>query len=174
MLRVLLALTATTLVVAVGAPAAGAATVLTCPGTETSTFSPPLTDTPTPTSITISHHYGPCVNAADPLELRTGTASVTIPSGAATCTSLLFTTHMSRVIHWSTGTTSTFELTANASFLPGGVIQIVEDGSITAGEFAGDTVLSTVTVAAPNFLVDCAGAGVSQFTGVATMTIADV
>lgn len=155
------------------APAAGAATALTCPGTETSTFSPPLTNTTKPTSISIGHSYGPCVNATNPLELRSGTASVTIPPVPLSCTSLLFSGPGSRVIHWSTGTTSTFSFTATMSFLAGGAIQVTEEGSITAGEFFGDTALSTVTVASSNFLA-CGGAGVSQFVGVVTMTIADV
>jgi hypothetical protein len=173
MLRVLLAAAAATLVVAVSAPAAGAATVLTCPGTETSTFSPPLTNTPKPTSISINHSYGPCINATNPLELRTGTASVTIPPVPISCTSLLFSGPGSRVIHWSTGTTSTFSFTATTTFLLGGAIQVTQEGSITAGELFGDTAASTVTVANPGFLA-CGGAGVSQFVGVATMTIADV
>lgn len=167
----LLALAAAALVAPLAASSAGATTLLTCPGSQSATFSPALTNTPVLSSIAVSGSFGPCVNAADPLELRTGTITADVPAAERSCTSLLQTTPGYRSISWSTGTTSRFDYTASASFVAGGAIQVVQDGTITSGEFAGKSAIGTVTLLSPGLLA-CSGAGVSQFGGPATLTIA--
>lgn len=154
------------------APSASATTLLTCPAAETAGYSPALTNTPQATTITSSSALGPCVNAAAPLELRTGTAGGTFGPLTRSCTDLLDSGGpVSRTIAWSTGTTSTFTYDVASSFIAGGAIQVVQDGTITAGEFSGKAAVSTITVASPG-LAACSGAGVASFSGVGTLTIA--
>jgi hypothetical protein len=123
-------------------------------------------------TITGNHSFGPCVNLNNPLELRTGTASGTSSPVTRSCTDLLNSGGPTiRVIHWSTGTTSTFSYFVNSSIIAGGAIEIVETGSITAGEFAGNTAIADYVIANPD-LTACGGAGVSQFIGSGVFTIA--
>jgi hypothetical protein len=154
----------------VAAPTAGATTLLTCPGSNTTTYTPGLTNTPTPVAVSTSSSFGPCVNAATLLELRTGSAVASLAPQERSCTDLLSPNQGTRTFSWSTGTTSTFTFDASSSYVAGGAIQIVLTGTITAGEFTGKSAVGTVTNANLD-LTACDGSGITQANGLATFTI---
>lgn len=156
---------------AVAAPSAGAASLLTCGASQTATFSPALKTTPQSVAVAVQSQYGPCVNAAHPLELRTGTASAAFPPATLSCDGLLVASPGQRTITWSTGATSTFTFTAVGNTIAGGVLQVTQTGTITAGEFSGSTAVGVLLLAA-GALDACDTTGVSSLTGPGTLTIA--
>ena len=163
-------------VAAAGVLAAGvaspahAATLLTCAGAQSVTYSPGLTNAPQPVALHVENTFQPCLNLTHPLELRTGTASTNLPAVSRTCSSVLEARPGTRVIHWSTGTTSTFTFIAEATSLAGGAVQVVQQGSITAGEFQGATAIGVVVLASTEF-ANCATTGVTSQGGAMTLTL---
>jgi hypothetical protein len=87
------------------------------------------------------------------------------------CTTLLTSVAGSRVIHWSTGTTSTFSYITTIDDVEGALFTATEVGSITAGEFAGHTALGTVTMTDGAF-ANCGTTGVPSTGGPVTLEIA--
>jgi hypothetical protein len=155
---------------AVAAPTAGAALVV-CGGSEVATYSPGLTSTPAPTTVTTRTTYQPCVDALGLPLTRTAVASSTIGPVTRSCSDLLSPASGVRVIRWSTGSTSTFTFNATVATLAGGVIQILQQGSITDGDYRGSTAVGVVLIAQTD-LDACTTTGVSSLGGPATLTIA--
>jgi hypothetical protein len=156
---------------AASAPSASAVDLLTCGGSETASFSPAIRDAPQPVATEVRTVYQPCVNALRPLELRSGAASASVPATPRQCTDLLASGAGSRTIAWSTGTTSTFTFTSAANNVGGNVLEVIEQGTITAGEFRGSTAVSVIAIATRQLLA-CSTTGLSSLSGVATFTIA--
>lgn len=166
------------IVVAVGALAGGfapaaahATTLLTCTGTESVVFTPALTNTTQNVTLHLGSSYGPCVNATNPLELRTGTVSTTIPLVPRSCSDLLSgPSTTTRVIHWSTGTTSTWTFTITTEEVAAGVYVSTRTGTITAGQFQGATAIGAAAHAS-GALLACSTTGLTNDGGVASLTI---
>lgn len=156
---------------AVTTPSADAVSLLTCGASQTATFSPSLKTTPQSVAVAVQTQYGPCVNAANLLELRTGTAHAAFPPATLSCDGLLVASPGQRTITWSTGGTSTFSFTAIGNTIAGGVLQVTQTGSITAGEFSGSTAVGVLLLAAGT-LDACDTTGVSSLAGPGTLTIA--
>ncbi len=159
--------------IAVGAFASSAQAldVVTCGGSEVTSFSPALTERPQSVLASTTTLYQPCVNVLRPLELRTGVASGTVGPTVRTCDDLLTARTGQRTVRWSTGTTSTFSFISTVTALRGGVLQVVQQGSITAGEFSGDTAVGVVLLTQSD-LDACATTGVASLGGTVTLTIA--
>jgi hypothetical protein len=157
--------------VTAAAPSAGATSLLACTASQTATFSPPLKTTLQSVAVAVQTTYGLCVNAQRPLEFRTGTASAEFPPATLGCDGLLVSTPGVRTITWSTGGTSTFSFTAIGNTILGGVLQVTQTGTITAGEFSGSTAVGVLLLAA-GALDPCDTTGVSSLSGPGTFTIA--
>lgn len=152
------------------APGAHALTLLTCGGSSTTTYSPGLTDTPGPVTINGNTIYGPCLNATDPLELRTGQSTQSALNPTASCTGLLTGRSGTRSIAWGNGQSSTYSYNQNTTTLAGGAVVIAQQGTITSGEFTGDSVLIEATLAS-GALADCSTTGVTSTNGAVELTI---
>jgi len=164
------AVVATLVAVAAGTaaqPAHGA--LLACEGAESATYSPPLTNTPTPTRLTVATDYSTCVNALNLLERRTGTVSFS-GNPVASCGDLLANGSGRRVVSWSTGGSSTFEYTYLSNTLPDGTLQVLQTGRIVAGEFSGSIAAGVVLLPGLQLGV-CNGAGIDATDGVVTLRI---
>jgi hypothetical protein len=154
---------------AVSAREARAVSLVRCVGTESLAYSPGITDTPAPTTVTITDVLSPCVSV---LPLWTGSATVsrTIPSPSHSCTSLLRSVSTSKTYSWSDATTSTFTFNTIVDRVRGQLV-ISEIGAITAGRYRGSTGLGTIV--APGDLTACStSTGLTRVTGVYTLDIA--
>lgn len=139
--------------VATGSPA-GAAGVLdatcTTPSSATTTFSPPLSNTPQPVTITTTVLYSPCISTAP--GLTSGSRS-SVVARTTQCSDLLASGSLTFTVNWNTGQTST--LHTNFTSTSVGVARVVtHTGQVNSGLFAGDNVIQTLT--SPSLdLVNC-------------------
>jgi len=149
------------------ARAHAAATDLTCAGTESVTFSPGLLLTPQQVTLHTNRQWGPCVSSD---------AAVTSGFDAETfvntisCLSLATAGTGTLTFTWSNGRTSTFMFNKSVSH-PIGQTVVTYTGTIVAGEFAGDSVLETITGAALNLTACLAPPGITSTFGIAVLEI---
>jgi len=131
--------------VATTTPAMAGALDVTClpPSSQTATFSPPLTLTPGPATVTASTQYGPCTSATVP-GLTSGARNATIPYPSVSCLDLLNSAPLSFTITWNTGQQSTISGSTTVTTVGAGLVVTIT-GSVTAGLFAGDSVVQTIT-----------------------------
>lgn len=158
----------TAFTLAASAPGAGAVSVVRCTGTSSVTYSPGLTDTPTPTTAALDDALGPCASA---LPLWTGSATVsrTIPLGEASCLDLLGSASSTKVLNWSDATSSAFTFNAIANSIRGQIV-VNEIGTISAGRYRSSTALGTIV--RPADLTACSTpAGLTRVTGIYTLDI---
>lgn len=174
--RSLLAVLATTLlaIAAIVIPVSAASalpTLVTCTGTENDTASPGITNTSSPQTVTAQASYPVCVHVVGGLTVSTMTASNpgTVYTFDASCTELLVTGPTGETIHWSNGQTSTFSTTATVNSVSG-VLTYTQVGTVTAGLYAGASVVQTFVFPALSPTA-CAGAGVTSYSGSASFVI---
>jgi hypothetical protein len=161
---------------AFASPTAGAAhagvQALSCTGGEHATYAPALTNTSRNTTITVSDALGTaaspgvCVDIGN--SITSGTASATV-TRTASCDELGAPESGTRVFSWNGGGTSTFGYTREV-IRADATTQIVFTGTITAGVFAGDTAVLTLTVA-NTALAACAGAGLATIDYLAAFVV---
>ncbi|MFI2783557.1 hypothetical protein [Streptomyces sp. ALB3] len=133
------------------APASAAPTGLldiTCtpPSSNSTTFSPPLTNTPALVTRTGSAQFGPCVSLSRP-DVTSGSSSRPPTSLLLDCSDLLTASSTTTTITWNTGETSTLSLNSTATII-GAALITTATGTVTAGLFQGDTVVRTTVAPA--------------------------
>lgn len=121
------------------AVAAGAATqahaglldaTCTTPSSQTATYSPPLTDTSQPVTVTHTGTYGPCVSLSEP-GLTSGTVNQTVDVPGYSCNDLLSSGPNDFTIDWNTGKAST--ITGEADYSEeDGVLTVTTTGTVTS------------------------------------------
>lgn len=155
---------------ALAASDAHAVNLLTCPaGNSTNTWSPALTNTPTPVATSYSVNLGTCVGVS-PLT-RTGGSSGSSSPTPRSCTDLLVSrTGITTTISWSTGTTSTITADTNATYLTGGILETTLIGTVTSGEFTGGHVVYVLEEVGADPLT-CGTTGVTSSSGPLTLAI---
>ncbi|WP_299538911.1 hypothetical protein [uncultured Streptomyces sp.] len=127
------------------------------PSSASVTYNPPLTNTPQVSSASLNWQLGPCVSTSVPA-LTSGTHSAVNPPRTRTCLELLNTAAETRTITWNTGATSTLSLNRTTT-VAGAVLVVTFTGTVTAGLFAGDTVVATQTGPATDILLCTLGLG---------------
>jgi hypothetical protein len=153
------------------APGAQAVTLFTCGGSSVTSFSPNLTNTAQTVTFSSRWVLGPCLNVLHPLELRSGsTTAVPHAVPGASCTTLDQGSSGTKTINWSTGGSSTFSYNQTASSVAGVGRVIVQQGTITSGDFNGDAILTEEVLASGEFL-NCGTTGVSGSDGAVEVTI---
>ncbi|MEU4742645.1 hypothetical protein AB0G02_19580 [Actinosynnema sp. NPDC023658] len=134
------------------APASAGIVDVSCgpPSSQTNTYSPPLTATPQTVVVNSSARYT-CVSAGVPA-LTSGTRTVEVSSPGRSCLDLLTGFPVTLTITWNTGQTST--LSGSSTVATAGATHVVTmTGTVTAGLFAGDAVVSTaISPSAPILL----------------------
>ncbi|GHD53509.1 hypothetical protein [Streptomyces galbus] len=162
--------------VLLASPASAAGVLdVTCtpPSSATSTYSPPLTNTPQPSSSTVSFQFGPCVSLSQPA-LTSGTYTRTNPARPRSCLDLLSSSSGTFTITWNTGQTSTLSVNVTTT-IAGAALVVTQTGTVTSGLFTGDTVVITQTGPADDVLLCTAGLGtVSSIYGLVTLEITSV
>lgn len=153
---------------AVLAPPAGAAIrQLSCVGTQSTTFSPGLTNTPATTTVGYRAIFAPCISLTDPT-VTAGTYGGSFVR-VSSCTSLLSSPAGRRTLNWTNGRSSVFEFTSTATYAAGQLITTLT-GAITSGAFAGSTAIQTLTAVADP--TQCANpGGVSSLFGVVQLQV---
>jgi hypothetical protein len=170
-LRVLLLAIAAAALAAVAAPGAQATTLFTCGGSTVARYSPALTNTPQTVTFSGSWVLGPCLNVLNPLELRTGSAtSAPHAVSGASCDNLDNGSSGTKTIRWSTGTTTTYTYNQTASSVAGVGRVIVQQGTVTSGDFNGDAILLEEVLASGQFTA-CGSTGIDSADGAVEITV---
>ncbi len=160
------------LVVAVGSLMVGSGTAQaltveqSCVGTEVTSYSPPLTFTTRPVTITVNGIFTSCTNPNAPTgfysETFTINASCLVPLDAASPT---------RILVWGNPAAepSTFHYNVTATEV-GGQLIVTSTGAITHGTFAPASAEQIVTLVTPNIL-QCLSTGIATVTGPTSLII---
>jgi hypothetical protein len=142
-------------------------TDVTCAGTESGVISPGLLLTPRTVTVTSTKIFSPCVST-DP-SLTAGLSSSTV-TGIRSCLNLDSAHSGVAELVWNNGQASTFAYNATASN-PAGQAVVTFTGTITFGEFTGDTAVMVITSATLNVLACLAPPGVTSTSGIVTLDI---
>ncbi|MFD8276200.1 hypothetical protein [Streptomyces flaveolus] len=156
--------------VLVGAHPAAAATLVTCAGTQTISYSPGLTNSPRTVTVQGTNNLGPCV--APNTTITAGTISFG-STGSYSCQGLLSSTSEVNVVQWSDNTTSTLQVTRTVTKVNGQLVNTFT-GSVTAGTFQGASVVWTITNVNLALLACETEAGLTSLTGVDVFTLVSV
>ncbi|RZU49458.1 hypothetical protein EV385_1208 [Krasilnikovia cinnamomea] len=148
-------------------PASAVQQDVTCVGTATETFTPGLTYTPQTITYTTNLIYSPCTSSDATLTSAVSGSTSTVPNSS--CNMLPFAGSGSFVLTWNNGNTSTFTFNAVSTIVAGQVV-LTRTGTITAGQFQGDTAIRVVTYPTVNPL-DCLTTGVTSQFGAVTLSI---
>ncbi|MFV2116804.1 hypothetical protein ACFHW0_31395 [Micromonospora sp. LOL_025] len=148
-------------------PANATPTLVACsPGTETTTFDPPLTLITQQTDVHVDGTLGPCVSTTNP---NINGATFTIDGeGPASC--LLANFNSTYVANWNDGPDSVITYYTNVNLKPAGVTVFVSYGEVVSGQFQGAQVVRT-TVEATIDVLKCATTGVPASSGPTTLTL---
>jgi hypothetical protein len=157
-------------VLGAAAPGAHAVTAFTCGGSDTVGYSPAITNTPATVTFNVLWVLGPCLNVLHPLELRTGSSPSTHAVPGAACTNLHNGSSGTRTINWSNGHSTTYTYNQTASDVAGLGKVIVQQGTITSGDFDGDAIIVEQVLEATQFL-SCGTTGVTSAVGTVEVTI---
>lgn len=175
--RNIAALSATTTIILAALTFPGAASaqasvnLVTCPlGSQTTTYAPGLKlASPAPNvSLKSAGNLGPCVA----LDLQHTSASYTF-NGTGQLNCLGGNSAGIGKIDWTDpGTTpSTYSYTAGISLRPDGVTVLVFTGTITSGDYTGQSLLSTVVLASTDLTACLSPSGLTSVSGPFTLSI---
>lgn len=143
------------------------------PSSNTSVYTPPLTNTPQTVGTTPTIQLGPCVSPSTP-GITSGTSVYTGPPKTRTCLALLTAGTATKVVTWNTGATSTLSTNYTVT-VAAAVVVVTYTGTVTSGLFAGDTVVMTHTGPATDITLCTLGLGtVPSLFGVVTLEITSV
>lgn len=150
------------------APAQAVPVVVTCTGTQTTTFSPGLTNTPQTVVRAGQNIHSPCISTQLPFTMS-GLVTFTSTS-TLSCTSLTTANTGTDIIAWSTGRTSTFDYNRTVT-TAGGQTVVTLTGSITAGDFTGAAAVETIVSPALDLSACATPQGITSTYGVSELTI---
>ncbi len=146
-----------------------------CTGTETATFTPGLTNTPTMTQVSTDTNLSSCVHLLVPPLLMPATSSSN-PVREYSCLTLIGGGTSNRVINWANGETSHYTAQVTSNIVQGNLV-VVRTGVITAGRYAGRSIVGTVVLtpllgSSPDIGTKCATPeGLTSLSGVTTLEI---
>ncbi|WP_147288145.1 hypothetical protein [Nocardia pseudobrasiliensis] len=137
-------------------------------GVEAASYSPGLTNTAQPETVTLNGTLGPCVSLKD-LSVTGGSYHVVV-NNTFSCLTLFGNASGVRTFTWNNGQSSTFTYTASIEKAESEVVATYT-GTITGGEFAGDHALMVVTSASLSALQCATPPGVQSSSGTITLAI---
>lgn len=130
---------------------------LVCVSKSTTTYEPPITLEPAETTRTIDQSYGPCIGTGEGAGVRSGTHYSTNRTNRS-CLQLLSSATVTWTIEWNTGHTSTVRAN-RVSNVAGAVFTNTFTGSIVSGQFAGRSMIETMTAPATDITLCTLGLG---------------
>lgn len=150
---------------------AHAATLLSCTGTQTDQYDPPMTNTMQTIKLTITDDYDSCSVLGDPT-LTSGNATFTITTTISCLVSLSMGDNQV-TYHWNSPTNHTSSIdfpVTEAPRLADGTTQVTSTGTVTSGFDAGAS--ATRVILMPELdATECSQGGVSVTTGPDTLTV---
>lgn len=152
--------------------------VVQCAGTESTTYSPGLTNTAKNTTITVSDDIPVCTQLSIPPVVLSGTSQAQFPR-LESCDTLLGGGPGVSVITWSTGDSSTYRWTSTAEVV-GGNFVVAQIGTIVSGRYIGQSAVTSIVLTPllggqPNILTACASPnGIVGVKGTYTLTISSL
>lgn len=147
------------------APAAHASSLLSCEGTETVTFQPPLTNTPALTQV----HFAIDLDYCPAGGVTTGESHGDFPVTTSCTTLALLPPSFTDTYHWNTGASSTVTYTAPVETVVNATLIVTDTGTVTSGFDQGAAANETTPLPQPAPLA-CATTGVTQLRGPYTLT----
>ncbi len=135
------------------------------------TYSPGLKLFPRTVTLNVTANFDTCVSTNP--AIASGSAG-TPPGGVPaklSCLNLASPGSGQATIRWNNGTTTRYAFTHSSHTVAGQLISTTT-GAVIAGEFLGRSVLIVFASPAPNFLDCLSPGGLTQRTGVVTLTIA--
>lgn len=150
------------------APAQAQVALVTCGGSQTTTYSPGLTNTAQTVQRAGQTLHTPCVSTAAPFTFS-GSTSFTSTS-VLSCLSLTSANTGTDLITWSTGRTSTFSYNRTVTVVQGQTV-VTLTGSITAGDFLGSTAEETITSVSLDLTACSSAQGITSTYGVSELVI---
>lgn len=150
---------------AVISPAAHAAAPLSCAGTETLTFQPPLTNTPTPTQVHFAIDLTLCLTGG----ITSGSSDGNFQTTASCTTVNVLPPAFTDTYQWNTRASSTVNYTAPVETVVNGSVVVTDTGNVTSGLDNGAVANETTILPEPGLLA-CATTGVAQLIGPYTLT----
>ncbi len=142
---------------------------LTCTETESVSYSPGLLTTRRPVDVSV-HNVLSCTSLTDPAVTR-GHVQAAIRGLGRSCTDLAASGSGSYTITWNTGDTSTISYNRSANYVLGTLV-IVENGTVTAGKFTGDSTTHVVELLTLNLLACLTEPGLTTTSGIGTYVFA--
>src|ERR1700722_12107383 len=157
------------------APAHAAVSGISCTGWQHATYDPGVTNTEQLSTVTY-HDYLNIINGYSPTGscIAVGSTASTGEqdgsfTGDVTCNTI--STHMeSDTYSWNDGESSTMALSAQVAIVGSNTV-ITLEGTVTAGEFSGGSVLLTLTAPSLDFANCSTPGGVTTFEFAETLTI---
>lgn len=145
-------------------PIAHAADSTTCTGTTEVTYDPGVTLTPQ--TVTVSENDSvPSCTSTDPTITGVVTSPYSYPVADASCDDVALNPGNVLVIHWNNGQDSTVSDLTYVTTVTAGITQTTGTGTVTAGEFTGDTGLITWAYVLVNPLLCLAPGGLTTQNG---------
>jgi hypothetical protein len=144
--RLLFAVALLAAIIVAPGPARAALVDVTCAGTETVAYQPGVLLTPQTVQVDVSGVLAPCTSSDS--SIASGTYAQHIVA-VVSCATLLGPRTATRLLRWSNGHTSAFLYNAAVNNL-GGQTTVTFTGTITGGEFQGDTAVEQVAFVTPN------------------------
>jgi hypothetical protein len=143
-----------------------------CTGTHNAQWSPGVTNTPQLITVNTQSQWT-CVQLQLPLLINASSTNQFTAQFA--CESLLAPAPATWTINWGDGATSTFAFTASVNAVNGNLV-ITAPGRITAGRYANASATATFILQdlADTLKNLCATTGVTNASGVSTLTITQV
>ncbi|MGC5165239.1 hypothetical protein [Luteimicrobium sp. DT211] len=155
------------LIAATSSTASAEPSLATCVGTASVDYGPGVRLTPQLVTVTALQNYPTCVTGEDGVTAATASSSFVDTVG---CDTLLGSSTGVRTYHWNDGTTSRFEYTRSATRVLSQTVATFT-GTITAGRFAGSSVIET-NIGPTLGVLDCLSAvGVTHIDFVAALQI---
>jgi hypothetical protein len=152
---------------AAGPSAAAATSTASCPvGTETTTYSPGVTNESRLITRRTTDAYGPCISSEPNIESATASDEGSV---VRSCTTLLAGATFDKTIKWNTGQTSTIQLDVTVNYVAGSIVA-AGHGVVVDGLFSGATA-ATTSVLPANLLLCDTPTGITSLFGVDTLTI---
>lgn len=136
-----------------------------CVGSDTVTYNPPLVNAPRTTTVTFTEDLDLCLAGG----VTTADASASVTK-TTSCTAVTLNP-AATTYHWNTGASSSVNFFANVVVhLAGGFNQVTSTGTVTSGFDVGATAVVVATLPQLN-VTACASDGVAQLTGPDTLTL---
>ncbi|MGW1136626.1 hypothetical protein [Streptomyces zhihengii] len=142
---------------------------LTCTATSTVTYSPGLSLVPTQQTVTFDVAYSGCISPLGVSSVLSGSRQGSFQD-TRSCLTLPAPATQSFPVAWNTGNDSQVNGSTQSVDVGGQVLHTIT-GSVTSGQFDGNTFVEEMNQISPDLLQCAVGTGVRSQTGIGVVTL---